>query len=106
MTATGARPLARPVVREVAEDVFAYTHDRGGWCVSNAGVVAGRDGALVIDTLATEGRTRALAEFVDRHAAGRAAPSSTPITTGTTISAITSSAARRSSLPTIGSARR
>ncbi|MFE3699075.1 MBL fold metallo-hydrolase [Nocardia tengchongensis] len=70
MTATGARPLARPVVREVAEDVFAYTHDRGGWCVSNAGVVAGRAGALVIDTLATEGRTRALAEFVDRHAGG------------------------------------
>lgn len=70
MTPTGTRAEARAVVTEIAENVFAYTHDRGGWCVSNAGVIAGPDGALVIDTLATEGRTRALAEFVDQRAGG------------------------------------
>lgn len=72
MTPTGTRPLAAPVVREVAENVFAYTHSRGGWCVSNAGVLTGPDGALVIDTLATEGRARELVEFVDRRAGGPA----------------------------------
>ncbi|MFQ6329335.1 MBL fold metallo-hydrolase [Nocardia sp. CWNU-33] len=65
MTSTRPPQLAAPVVREVADNVFAYTHSRGGWCVSNAGVLAGTNGALVIDTLATEGRTRALVDFVD-----------------------------------------
>lgn len=66
MTATELpRVAGGPVVREIADQVYAYTHSRGGWCVSNAGVLAGPDGAVVIDTLATEGRTRALVEFVD-----------------------------------------
>ncbi|MEU0505723.1 MBL fold metallo-hydrolase [Nocardia sp. NPDC005998] len=66
MTATEPPQVAGdPVVREIADRVYAYTHHRGGWCVSNAGVLAGPDGAVVIDTLATEGRTRALVEFVD-----------------------------------------
>ncbi|MEV4238884.1 MBL fold metallo-hydrolase [Nocardia sp. NPDC050408] len=66
MTATELPSVAGgPVVREIADGVYAYTHSRGGWCVSNAGVLAGPDGAVVIDTLATEGRTRALVEFVD-----------------------------------------
>lgn len=72
MTATGRPQLAEPVVQEVADGVFAYTHGHGGWCVSNAGVVAGPDGALVIDTLATEDRTRGLIEHVDRVAGGPA----------------------------------
>ncbi len=71
MTATEDRPaVTAPAVREVADGVFAYTDARGGWCVSNAGVLAGPDGAVVIDTLATEGRTRALVEFVDGLGAG------------------------------------
>ncbi|MCU1648084.1 MAG: ccrA [Nocardia sp.] len=66
MTATELPELAgASVVREIADRVYAYTHSRGGWCVSNAGVLAGPDGAVVIDTLATEGRTRGLVEFVD-----------------------------------------
>ncbi|RDI44399.1 cyclase [Nocardia mexicana] len=69
---TGTPAPARPAIQEVADGVFAYTHDRGGWCVSNAGVLIGPGGALVIDTLATEGRTRGLVEFVDRMAPGPA----------------------------------
>lgn len=70
MTAT--ETSAAPTVTEIADGIYAYTHSRGGWCVSNAGVLAGPDGAVVIDTLATEGRTRALVEFVDRLGAGPA----------------------------------
>ncbi|SNY78513.1 cyclase [Nocardia amikacinitolerans] len=70
MTAT--ETSAAPTVTEIADGVYAYTHSRGGWCVSNAGVLAGPDGAVVIDTLATEGRTRALVEFVDGLGAGPA----------------------------------
>lgn len=55
---------ARPV--EVAAGVHAYVQPRGGWCVSNAGVISGPDVTLVVDTLATERRARALREFADR----------------------------------------
>ncbi|QFZ18802.1 MBL fold metallo-hydrolase [Saccharothrix syringae] len=55
---------------EVAEDVYAYTQLPGGWCVSNAGVVAGSDGVLVVDTLATEHRARRLRAAVDGLRAG------------------------------------
>lgn len=70
MTAT--ETTATPQAHEIADGVYAYTHSRGGWCVSNAGVLTGPDGAVVIDTLATEGRTRALVEFVDGLGAGPA----------------------------------
>ncbi|MFI9411477.1 MBL fold metallo-hydrolase [Nocardia gamkensis] len=63
---TAIETTATPRVQEIADGVYAYTHSRGGWCVSNAGVLTGPDGVVVIDTLATEGRTRALVEFVDR----------------------------------------
>lgn len=51
---------------EVAEDIYAYTQPPGGWCVSNAGVVLGPDGALVVDTLATEHRATLLRDAVER----------------------------------------
>ncbi|UGT63384.1 MBL fold metallo-hydrolase [Nocardia asteroides] len=73
MTATAAAATAEPpVVTELGEGIYAYTQQRGGWCVSNAGVVAGPAGAVVIDTLATERRTRALVSFVDRLGVGPA----------------------------------
>jgi cyclase len=50
---------------EVGRDVYAYTQAPGGWCVSNAGVIAGRDGAVVVDTLATQQRAQRLRESVD-----------------------------------------
>ncbi|SDD12388.1 MBL fold metallo-hydrolase [Actinokineospora iranica] len=59
------RPSIDATPVEVGDGVFAYTQPPGGWCVSNAGVIAGRDGAVVVDTLATQRRARRLREFVD-----------------------------------------
>ncbi|WP_342787226.1 MBL fold metallo-hydrolase [Actinomadura decatromicini] len=58
------------MIVEVADRVFGYVQEPGGWCVSNAGLVAGPDGMLVIDTLATESRAGRLREAVDRRATG------------------------------------
>lgn len=54
-----------PRLVEVADGVYGYIQLPGGWCVSNAGVIAGPDGALVIDTLATESRAKRLSVAVD-----------------------------------------
>jgi cyclase len=50
---------------EVADGVHAYLQEPGGWCMSNAGIVVGEDGAVVIDTLATERRAAMLRDTVD-----------------------------------------
>ncbi len=55
---------------EVADGVHAYIQRPGGWCLSNAGVVLGPDGAVVVDTLATEPRARELRATVERLATG------------------------------------
>ncbi|QYN34079.1 MBL fold metallo-hydrolase [Pseudonocardia sp. DSM 110487] len=62
MTATAA---ATERTVEVADGVHAYLQEPGGWCVSNAGIVVGDDGAVVIDTLATERRAALLRTTVD-----------------------------------------
>ncbi|GAA3170753.1 MULTISPECIES: MBL fold metallo-hydrolase [Streptomyces] len=46
------------------EDVHAYVQPDGGWCVNNAGILGGPDGAALIDTAATEARARRLHETV------------------------------------------
>ncbi|WP_306365002.1 MBL fold metallo-hydrolase [Nocardia sp. CC227C] len=56
---------------ELAEGVHAYIQLPGGWCMSNAGVITGGDGALVVDTLATESRARRLRAAVDAVAPGK-----------------------------------
>ncbi|MGW0792640.1 MBL fold metallo-hydrolase [Streptomyces sp. NPDC002911] len=63
MFAPGAR---EPRLREVAEGVFAYVQPDGGWCLNNAGLVVSRGRSLLVDTAATEARTRALKEAVGR----------------------------------------
>ncbi|WKD37178.1 MBL fold metallo-hydrolase [Streptomyces xanthophaeus] len=55
----------------VADGVHAYVQEPGGWCVNNAGIVAGSDTVLVVDTAATERRARALRAVVDELAPGR-----------------------------------
>jgi cyclase len=48
----------------VADDVFAWVQPDGSWWVSNAGAVGTPDGVLLIDTCATERRTRAFLRAV------------------------------------------
>ncbi|WP_159942340.1 MULTISPECIES: MBL fold metallo-hydrolase [unclassified Nocardiopsis] len=42
----------------VVDGVYAWVQPDGTWWVNNAGAVAGEDGLLVVDTCATESRTR------------------------------------------------
>jgi cyclase len=60
----------QPELVEVADGTYAYVTPPGGWCLSNAGVLIGPEGAVVIDTLATEARARRLAAEVDALAPG------------------------------------
>ena len=46
----GERPYEKGLV-EVADGVFAYLQPDGGWGWSNAGLVAGAEGSLLVDTL-------------------------------------------------------
>lgn len=61
-----ARTTVPANLLEVAEDVYAYMQPPGGWCLSNAGLIVGPDGAVVVDTLATESRAQRLRDSVDR----------------------------------------
>ncbi|WP_431903228.1 MBL fold metallo-hydrolase [Nonomuraea sp. bgisy101] len=45
-------------LHEVSAGVFAWVQPDGTWWVNNAGAVAGGDGVLIVDTCATEQRTR------------------------------------------------
>ncbi|MFM9611950.1 MBL fold metallo-hydrolase [Streptomyces niveiscabiei] len=51
-------PLGR--LRELADGVHAFLQPPGGWCLSNAGVITGPDGLVLIDTAATRTRAEAL----------------------------------------------
>ncbi|MGW1196753.1 MBL fold metallo-hydrolase [Streptomyces sp. NPDC002536] len=58
-------------LEEVADGVHAFVQPPGGWCLNNAGLVTGTDGgasAVLIDTAATESRTRRLREEAERAA--------------------------------------
>lgn len=57
-------------ITEIADGVYAYLQLPGGWCLSNSGIVVSPEGAVVIDTLATESRNRRLVAAVDGLAAG------------------------------------
>jgi cyclase len=45
--------------------VFAFVQHDGGWCVNNAGVLLGPESVTLIDTAATEARSRRLRATVD-----------------------------------------
>lgn len=55
---------------EVAPDVWAWVQQDGTWWINNAGLVAGPDGAVLIDTCATRERTEALLDAVRIASAG------------------------------------
>jgi len=61
------------LLQEVTSGVFAWLQPDGTWWVNNAGAVTGAEGTIVIDTCATEERTR---RFLD---AVRSATSDAPI---------------------------
>ncbi|MEV7559745.1 MBL fold metallo-hydrolase [Streptomyces sp. NPDC089795] len=61
MTATAPESAVRAVTTEIADNVYAYVQGDGGWCLNNAGLIAGGNGqSLLVDTVATERRARAL----------------------------------------------
>ncbi|MGV9823236.1 MBL fold metallo-hydrolase [Nocardia xishanensis] len=57
--------IVDPVLEEVATDVFAYIQPDGGWCVNNAGLIRSPRHSVLIDTAATEYRSRRLARTVE-----------------------------------------
>lgn len=59
-----------PAMREVAPDVFAYVQPDGGWCLNNAGLVAGDGLTVLVDTAATQRRTHLLKEALEKVAPG------------------------------------
>lgn len=63
---------AEPYTVALADDVHAYVQPDGGWCLNNAGFVSDGTATLLVDTAATERRTRALGAAVT--AAGAPAP--------------------------------
>jgi cyclase len=66
---TRANSAPAPQMTEIADGVYAYIQLEGGWCLNNAGVLAGADGTVVIDTVATVSRAARLRESVTRIAA-------------------------------------
>ena len=51
---------------ELADGVFAYVQAGGGLCVSNAGLIVGPDGCIVIDALFAPSMTRAFRQAIAR----------------------------------------
>ncbi|MCU1470886.1 MAG: ccrA [Glaciihabitans sp.] len=56
--------LGAATMQEVASGIYAYVQPDGGWCLNNAGLILGGDQAVLVDTVATERRARALAKVV------------------------------------------
>ena len=51
--------LGPPRLEEIDKDVFAYIQPDGTWWINNTAFLAAGDGVVVVDTCATEQRTRA-----------------------------------------------
>jgi cyclase len=54
--------VGRPRLEEVDRGVFAYVQPDGTWWINNTAFVTAADGVVVVDTCATERRTRAFLE--------------------------------------------
>jgi cyclase len=59
-------------LHELVDGVYAWVQPDGSWWVNNAGAVAGAEGTVVIDTCATEARTRRFLAAVANATAGAA----------------------------------
>ncbi|GAA4541940.1 MBL fold metallo-hydrolase [Amycolatopsis samaneae] len=60
-------------VQQLAEGAYGYVQPDGSWYINNCGFVSGGDHTVLIDTCATERRTRALLAAVETTTGGRAA---------------------------------
>lgn len=58
------------VLRELVPGVWAWVQGDGTWWVNNAGVISGPDGVILVDTCATEARTRRFLAAVDEATGG------------------------------------
>lgn len=56
--------LGPPVLREVAEGMYAYGQPDGSWWSNNTGLLLGPHGAVSIDTGATKALTRAYRDAI------------------------------------------
>ncbi|MDN3295403.1 MBL fold metallo-hydrolase [Streptomyces ficellus] len=63
---TDAPPVAPASLRPVADGVYAFVQPDGGWCLNNAGLVVGEERSVLVDTAATQARTRRLRAEVER----------------------------------------
>ncbi|MFW6639959.1 MBL fold metallo-hydrolase [Nocardiopsis algeriensis] len=70
MGGTGATGPQAAALVQVVEGVYAWVQPDGTWWVNNAGAVLGDDGVLVVDTCATEERTRRFLSALDRACGG------------------------------------
>lgn len=61
--ATDSSPEAA-ALREIVPGVYAWVQPDGSWWINNAGVITGGDGAVIVDTCATEQRTRRFLDAV------------------------------------------
>ncbi|MGH3373587.1 MAG: MBL fold metallo-hydrolase [Actinoallomurus sp.] len=59
--------LDAATLREIVPGVFAWTQPDGSWWINNAGAVTGDDGLFLVDTCATERRTRRFLDAVAAH---------------------------------------
>jgi len=62
--------LAAPALEELTGGVYAFIQPDGGWCVNNSGVIVGGGTTVLIDTAATQARTRRLRDAVTAVAGG------------------------------------
>ncbi len=53
-------------MREIADGVFAYVQATGGFCIANAGLIVGPEGAIAVDALFTPPMTHAFKEEISR----------------------------------------
>jgi len=58
--------LPPPTLEEVSPGAYAYIQPDGSWCLNNTGLLVDRRGVTVIDTCATEARSRAFLEAAAR----------------------------------------
>jgi cyclase len=63
LSAAVRAPFGR--LHELGEGIHAFLQPPGGWCLSNAGVITGPDGLILVDTAATRARAEALRTAAD-----------------------------------------